>query len=238
MRRNTLGSGRHRTAAGHDKVNLRPKSRRIAIPGLVCILFALVGASSITATPAFAASSTCTPCAFSNVVLPSGASIAYQNCTKVVQLTTTIGDDSPSISPDGRSVAFRRTVAGISEIYITSTTPGGIPTKVTNFGSYAAAPTWSPDSSQLAVEVMLPNTLNAIYKINLDGSGATLLRAGGQHPSWCRNGRIAYTSSSGLTRAIHTLDASDGGNDTTLTSGGVHSNPAWSPDCKWIFYDS
>jgi Tol biopolymer transport system component len=197
--------------------------------------------------PASAAVSGCTPYAFNNLA-PGGSSIAYQNCTNVVQLTSqsaasAIGDDEPSVAPNGRSVAFRRSSGDISEVYTTSTTPGGPAFQVTHFGGHAAAPSWSPDSTQLVVEVLLPDAPAAsIYKINVDGSGAVLLKTGAhaQHPSWCRNGRIAYSSQAGAsaTREIHTFNASDGGDEATLTTGSADSDPAWSPNCEWVFYDS
>jgi hypothetical protein len=73
--------------------------------------------------------------------------------------------------------------------------------------------------------------LDSIQKVNLDGTGLTQFANRGMEPTWCANGQLAFIGQSG----IDTIDA-NGGNLTHVLVEANPQNPAWSPDCKYIFY--
>ena len=59
------------------------------------------------------------------------------------------GASQPAWSPDGKQLAFVRTVDGKTQIFILSFA-GGEPMQLTKFKYGAAAPRWSPDGKQIA----------------------------------------------------------------------------------------
>ena len=59
------------------------------------------------------------------------------------------GASQPAWSPDGKQLAFVRTVDGRPQIFILSFA-GGEPMQLTKFKYGAAAPRWSPDGKQIA----------------------------------------------------------------------------------------
>ncbi|MEV4507440.1 GDSL-type esterase/lipase family protein [Dactylosporangium sp. NPDC049525] len=189
---------------------------------------------------AHAATPACSPYAFSNVGLSGG--IALNTCSRIVQLTSpgsSVSDDEPSLAPNGQNVAFRRFTNNVSEIFTVSTS-GGTPFQVTHLGTEnTEQPSWSPDSTQILFNgIASPADLHkTIYKVMADGSGLTVIGEG-EHPVWCHNGRMAFAYQPELspTREIHVVN-SDGGNELVLTNGAGDSDPAWSPDCRYIFFD-
>jgi Tol biopolymer transport system component len=184
--------------------------------------------------------------AFTNLA-PGGSSIALRtNCGNTVrQLTSngqgsTTADDSPSLSPDGQTVAFRHNVPGTrSEIFIVSAS-GGQARQVTSFGGLASAPSWSPDSKRLvfAEQTDEEAATSNIFRINADGTGAVALTSNiyAAHPAWCRNGQIAFGVQAIGQSSIYRMSSIDGSGMTVITTGGFDSYPAWSPDCQYVFF--
>ena len=113
------------------------------------------------------------------------------------------------------------------------------------------SPSWSPDGSRIAFVVRDTATPEgSIWLANADGSGATLLSAGGDtcpvglfHPSWSPDGTklavVCYpggpvTESIGImdvvTKAITRLA-------TVTHPEALNNQPTWSPDGQWIAFD-
>jgi Tol biopolymer transport system component len=121
----------------------RPSRRYVSI-ALATTLATI--ALSLTVPAASAQPACLATYAFTNLA-PGGSSIALRtNCGNAVrQLTSngpgsTAADDSPSLSPDGQTVAFRHNVPGTrSEIYVVSAS-GGPARQVTSLGGLASAP--------------------------------------------------------------------------------------------------
>ena len=59
------------------------------------------------------------------------------------------GASQPAWSPDGKQLAFVRTIDGRPQIFIMSFT-GGEPMQLTKFKYGASAPRWSPDGKKIA----------------------------------------------------------------------------------------
>lgn len=61
-----------------------------------------------------------------------------------------LGDTGPRFSPDGQTLAFKRTVSpGVNDLYLISLTGAGGPRRVTFDNGYIAAHAWMPTSSEL-----------------------------------------------------------------------------------------
>lgn len=84
------------------------------------------------------------------------------------------GASQPAWSPDGKQLAFTRTVDGKSQIFILSLT-GGEPVQFTKFKYGASAPRWSPDGKQIAFSASVR------FKDLLTDS---LLNPGKKVPAW------------------------------------------------------
>lgn len=80
-----------------------------------------------------------------------------------------------------------------------------------------------------------------IWVMNPDGTGQRQLTADAgvnAHPTVSPDGRhIAFTSNRAGTFNIWRME-SDGGNPVRLTSGGGEKFPHWSPDGRWVVYNS
>ena len=69
---------------------------------------------------------------------------------RVMRLTDLPGlEESPAISPDGRSVAFTASVGGTRQIFVQLIAAGGAPLQITNDAGDHEYPRWSPDSSSI-----------------------------------------------------------------------------------------
>ncbi|MGZ6544960.1 MAG: DPP IV N-terminal domain-containing protein [Actinomycetota bacterium] len=155
------------------------------------------------------------------------------------QLTTGDGfsDTSPSVSPDGRTIAFTRTDEHGSAIF-TIGVEGDRLTRLA--GAPATDPAWSPDGTQLAFAGS-PGGPNGIYVIGADGANPRLVPGTDElsvaHPAWSPDGMsIVFEAAAGAPEAGATWDVYsapiEGGGlkDLSQTPDASEITPAWSPD--------
>jgi hypothetical protein len=103
----------------------------------------------------------------------------------VVRLTlggsrTTIGsglNESPVVSPDGKSVAFyTRSTSNVSALKVLTVSTGAIKTIVSSTGGWATRPSWTPTSSTIYFTVTSSTTGAALLRrVSRTGSGLTSL---------------------------------------------------------------
>jgi Tol biopolymer transport system component len=148
---------------------------------------------------------------------------------------------SPDVSPDGRRIAF---IAGFS-IFIQDADAQAISESATpifnSFNGHLAAPSWSPDGSQIAFrsDVETPfGLVDRIFVINADGSGLRQLSpddpSSDDAPTWSPDGtRLIFTRNS----VLHVINA-DGTGLTALPNEDLSSSPDWSPDGTRVAYAS
>ncbi len=166
--------------------------------------------------------------------LSEGRSAAPAQVTASTRL-----EDSPQISPDGKTLAFVSDRTGFTEIW-TSTAAGSDPKPLTSLRSPGTgSPSWSPDGKQIAFDSRVEGTPE-IYVVPADGSGRSVRLThdsfGKVIPRWSPDGRfIFFASEISGTLEIWKMTA-DGKQVTRVTKKGGFS-AACSPDGKRLYYN-
>ncbi|MDQ4090031.1 MAG: hypothetical protein M3163_06985 [Actinomycetota bacterium] len=164
----------------------------------------------------------------------------------VINITNHPGSDGrPRWRSDGRKIAFESNRAGGSNIFIADADGSNV--QQLTFSGNASSPAWHPDGSQLVFQRSFPNLNFEIYKINVDGTGETVLASTPTEdslPFWSPDGtQIVFSSRrlEGNTQPpdIYTMD-SFGNNVTNITNLPAieDSWPNYSPDGTQIVFHS
>jgi Tol biopolymer transport system component len=148
-------------------------------------------------------------------------------------------EESPAISPDGKSVAFVAEAAGYRQIWI-RLMAGGPPLQITSDAREHESPRWAPDSASLVY--FTPGepgeAEGALWETSaLGGSPRRLVTSsGGGDVS--PDGRELAFFRLGEEGAVLVASSRDGSGERRLTEftegGRDYLNPRWSRDGKWI----
>jgi dipeptidyl aminopeptidase/acylaminoacyl peptidase len=125
-----------------------------------------------------------------------GAPIVAQDssvATKVEALGRINSANSPTLSPDGRRLAYLSNASGSPQIWVTDLS-GGPARQITKLADPVGSLFWSPISDRLAYTVAPGGGLNTqIWVANADGTEAGQLTPGGKENSalygWTRDGK-------------------------------------------------
>ncbi|MGH9938211.1 MAG: protein kinase domain-containing protein, partial [Blastocatellia bacterium] len=152
-------------------------------------------------------------------------------------LASTLEDDSPQYSPDGKSVAFGSTRSGSFEIWLCDN-EGRQPRQLTAMGGpLTGTPRWSPDSRQIAFDSRSQGNAD-IYVISVEGGAPRRLTTEPSEdvlPGWSRDGRWVYfCSNRGGRREIYKLPAEGGQAAQVTAQGGFECFE--SPDGRFLYY--
>jgi Tol biopolymer transport system component len=157
--------------------------------------------------------------------------------------TGATANGSPSVAPNGRTVAFQRAVArpgrpGEPHIYVIPLDGSRPERRVTGGRAPEVDPAWSPDGERIAF-ARLVNGHFDLFSVRTDGSGARQLTdtpgVDELSPAWSPDGsRLAFSRyENGLEHGSGDLWTSGaGGGHERMLLGDVHdyTAPAWSPD--------
>lgn len=168
---------------------------------------------------------------------------AIMRSVQVQRLTDFIGvEESPAISPDGKTVAFVARVNGQKQIWV-RLLAGGAPLQLTHDDADHESPRWTPDSSSLIYFLPDPSPPEAgtIWEISaLGGTGRRIASALSAGDVSHDGRRIATFQMSGKDAALVTISR-DGTFLRELKRFGkayLYDMPRWSPDDRWIAFAS
>jgi eukaryotic-like serine/threonine-protein kinase len=158
---------------------------------------------------------------------------------RVLRLTDSPGlEEFPSISPDGKSVAFTASINGRRQIFVRLLGRGS-PLSITKDAVDHQSPRWSPDGNSIVYfSPAAPGEVQgAIWSIPaLGGSPRRVITSIGD-ADVSKNGQLACFRL--MDGRIQLVTSSLAGTDLQLVARSApdyHRHPRWSPDGQWIAF--
>jgi hypothetical protein len=137
---------------------------------------------------------------------------------------------------DGK-IAFETNRAGNYQIYTVSPDGSGL-TRLTNNSAHDLRPAWSPDGKKVVFMRQFPDATRAIFAINADGTGETLVTYG-VDPAWSPDGqRIVFARLGRDTEGGGIFVANVDGTGEAKIAPGFRDDrsPEWSPDGQKVAF--
>ena len=153
--------------------------------------------------------------------------------SNLTTLTTTGDHRSPVVSPDGRRIAFARTLpGGASDIYVMNVDGSNVVRRTSDVRFFYGI-SWAPDNRRLAVAEFGPTTAVHVLSADDDGSVPVKIAADARTPAWSPDGSlIAFVQpSSGDASDALVVVKPDGSGRTLLSpASGFRNSVSWSRD--------
>jgi TolB protein len=167
--------------------------------------------------------------------------VELKSGTKKPLLTDADLNISPSISPDGRKIAFARSVdRGNSEIFVSDQNGRNLK-QLTRSSGIDTNPAWSPDGSQIAFTSSRGGSPQ-IYVMQPDGSKLRRVTFEGEYndgAAWEPSGnRIAHATRRGNEFDLAITDLITLESNALKRAVGSHESPSFSPDGRKLAYAS
>jgi Tol biopolymer transport system component len=145
---------------------------------------------------------------------------------------------SPSISPDGSSIAFESNRSGSDEIWMCDA-DGTNSIQLTHFGTrMTGTPRWSPDGKWIAFDSRVNGEAN-IFLIDPKGGPPKKLETdvyNNTMPSWSKDGHWIYFVSGDLVHGPSVWKVSSGGGHAVRVAQVPSRVPMESPDGNYIYF--
>lgn len=163
--------------------------------------------------------------------LPGVNSVSFATTSAPV-----INGGLPSVSPDGKHIAFISNRGGNDDVFVISADRTG-ETQMTHSPENEAALQWTSDGKQVVFSIFA-NDRSRIYTIGLDGKNQRELgNVPGRAPMLSPDGKRLVYMAGTWTAPRLMISALDGSNAQQITDGSsIAWNSRWSPDSKRIAF--
>jgi dipeptidyl aminopeptidase/acylaminoacyl peptidase len=172
---------------------------------------------------------------FASAAKPPVAAVSTDALTAAVERMAKVSSSfAPSLSPDGKRVAFLSNRGGLPQVWIAEVDQAVPPKQVGAFEDPVSSVEWSPDGKWLALLVAPGGGLNQqVYLMHPDGSGVQRITGGGKENNtlagW--SGKWLRYSSGSLEPWIY--DSETGKSRKVASGGGVSTLTDVSRNGKW-----